>query len=968
MAGGFGRNPAGGVGGLLGALFKNKNGAQASASKSDSTSAAGWDGQFAGGSSPSSSSSSSSSYNPYGGLASWEQGALGGSGTSGSGPASGLPGVAAAAGGGASRAGTYNPYASVSYEQDMGQLAQLPGQAVGAMAGYGTGVAQQGHQTVQDAGSNMLQQGITSLQTPGQPVLGGNQQPTVVQGLGQDPNTYLLGGSDYYPGGSNAYGQAGGPGATYTAGQGALAGGALTPSSTIGGQYAGGQLDTGGGFTGQNPNPGGAFDPSTGQFAGSAPGQGQVPGGFYWTGGYWGYCPPPTPPAPMAMAPPPPPGTTAALITSPTPGFEVAAGPTGLAPVLLDASSSVPAPGRRIVAYGWVIKSATDGTPRATATGQTSTVLLPPGLYVVTLNVVDNTGASSTQGPLQFRVTGAGQASNAVGLGPNAVMAAVIASPPPIVIAGNELQGGNRSINLDASGSTPSPGHLIDRYIWTVTTAQPGNIQVLYNATLPIGSYIVSLVVVDTSGRNSSITQNFVVAGGTPGGLIAVISQPLSFVPASPGPFTTVLLDAQNSSPKPGSSITQYVWAIVDRANLTAEGRPTPIVNATGRLAQVRLRPGLYQVGLLVLDSDTNNAIAQKNFVVPLEDMPPPSPSPSPNPAESQPPVIPQIAAPLEGESGGRVNLPAISDPNNDPVDVQWDIKLDETVIKSGAGSVVSLQNVPPTVDEQLYTIVGQEGTGPAPPPPIPPPPAPTPLDIDLRLPSLTLSQDAVLEIDAGSTGVPFRNLSAFEYRWSLRSRGTGQTVTTQEGQHVSLPLVDAESLQLVLQVTEPPTNKSASGTSNIRVFPRPEQGTALPTVTGRCPPFRSNPSSDTLLGCPGITITGDDGPVPAANLTWAWRITRVDNQRIRTSLGAAPNFGRLPEANYIVEAAVGYNGPPTSTNTIYFLSSYLVVSPSNPPSQRPPGAAAPAASAAAAGLGPPGGGPAPAPAPGPAG
>eukprot|EP00882_Tetradesmus_deserticola_P014840 GHRQ01015792.1.p1 GENE.GHRQ01015792.1~~GHRQ01015792.1.p1 ORF type:complete len:191 (+),score=21.95 GHRQ01015792.1:90-662(+) len=137
----------------------------------------------------------------------------------------------------------------------------------------------------------------------------------------------------------------------------------------------------------------------------------------------------------------------------------------------------------------------------------------------------------------------------------------------------------------------------------------------------------------------SNPAQNFVVAGGTLGGLIAVISQPLSYAPASPGPFTTILLDAQNSSPKPGSSITQYVWAVVDRVNLTADGKPTPVANVTGRLAQVRLRPGAYQVGLLVLDSDNTNAIAQKNFVagpmprpppgeVSVQDMPPP-PSPS---------------------------------------------------------------------------------------------------------------------------------------------------------------------------------------------------------------------------------------------------------------------------------------------------------------------------------------------------
>jgi hypothetical protein len=34
------------------------------------------------------------------------------------------------------------------------------------------------------------------------------------------------------------------------------------------------------------------------------PGQGAVPGGYYWSGGYWGYCQPPSPPAAMLMSPP----------------------------------------------------------------------------------------------------------------------------------------------------------------------------------------------------------------------------------------------------------------------------------------------------------------------------------------------------------------------------------------------------------------------------------------------------------------------------------------------------------------------------------------------------------------------------------------------------------------------------------------------------------------------------------------
>lgn len=168
------------------------------------------------------------------------------------------------------------------------------------------------------------------------------------------------------------------------------------------------------------------------------------------------------------------------------------------------------------VAYGWVIKSALDGTPKATATGNQTTVLLPPGIYVATLNVVDDSGTSATAGPNQFNVTGDSQAGTGpAGIGPYAVMAAVIKSPTPVVP--QAANGINQSVPLDATGSTASPGHLIRRYIWTVTTEQAGNRAVLFNQTLreptgasvllPVGSYIVSLVVIDTSGRNSSIIQ-----------------------------------------------------------------------------------------------------------------------------------------------------------------------------------------------------------------------------------------------------------------------------------------------------------------------------------------------------------------------------------------------------------------------------------------------------------------------------
>lgn len=168
------------------------------------------------------------------------------------------------------------------------------------------------------------------------------------------------------------------------------------------------------------------------------------------------------------------------------------------------------------VAYGWVIRSLSDGTPRATATGITATVLLPPGRYSATLNAVDNTGFSSTVAPVSFIVTGTGpRGPNPIGSMATAIMAARIVSPPPIVSMG--IDGQNVSINLDATGSTASPGQQLTSYAWTVT-AQLGGVPLVFfqeavqqpNAafvSLPVGSYIVNLIIKDTAGRNASITQ-----------------------------------------------------------------------------------------------------------------------------------------------------------------------------------------------------------------------------------------------------------------------------------------------------------------------------------------------------------------------------------------------------------------------------------------------------------------------------
>jgi hypothetical protein len=208
--------------------------------------------------SDSGSSGSNSLYAPFSPLQqagyNLEQGSLGG-----------VQGLAAPGQQQQQQAGGQGPFMGAdTYSQAFQQLTKIPGQATGALAGYGTGLTNQGLQATQNLGNQMFQQVSQNL-AAGQPVLGDGNQPMVVQGLGQDPNTYVIGGNDYYPGGAGQgqvqqFTQA--PGAT--GGSSGLATGQFVPSTTQREQFAGGSLGSGGQFVSQPTQPAGTIDPTTG--------------------------------------------------------------------------------------------------------------------------------------------------------------------------------------------------------------------------------------------------------------------------------------------------------------------------------------------------------------------------------------------------------------------------------------------------------------------------------------------------------------------------------------------------------------------------------------------------------------------------------------------------------------------------------------------------------------------------------
>lgn len=109
---------------------------------------------------------------------------------------------------------------------------------------------------------------------------------------------------------------------------------------------------------------------AAGQFTGMPGDTANAPNSFYWSGGYWGYCPPPMPVTAQAPAPPLPgagttaggvlagagvPGGCTSVIRSPQANTEFQTNEArGVAPVLLDAQGSAPGAGRTIVSVSHV--------------------------------------------------------------------------------------------------------------------------------------------------------------------------------------------------------------------------------------------------------------------------------------------------------------------------------------------------------------------------------------------------------------------------------------------------------------------------------------------------------------------------------------------------------------------------------------------------------------------------------------
>lgn len=177
----------------------------------------------------------------------------------------------------------------------------------------------------------------------------------------------------------------GGQGGYYGGGlQGADLSGGLGGAAPLGAAFP---IDaSAGAYAGPGGNAGLSTDPGTGMFQKGGNQEAGLNNGFYWSGGYWGYCPPPPTVAP-APAPPPNNLQLTAVIKDPKNGAEIPTGPMGTANVVFDGSLSTPGPGKRIVSWSWLVLLLPDRTPAASGLGPVVQKTLAPGQYLVTLAV-----------------------------------------------------------------------------------------------------------------------------------------------------------------------------------------------------------------------------------------------------------------------------------------------------------------------------------------------------------------------------------------------------------------------------------------------------------------------------------------------------------------------------------------------------------------------------------------------------
>ena len=238
--------------------------------------------------------------------------------------------------------------------------------------------------------------------------------------------------------------------------------------------------------------------------------------------------------------------------------------------VSLDGSASND-PDGTISKYTWAQVSGPSTAVIGTGGQITTAGSLAKGVYVFSLTVTDNSGATGTANVTVTVLAGV-----------------VVATPqPPTANAGN-----NQTITLpvntatiDGSGSTAASGGTISSYAWSEVSGPSA--ETLTNSAqvsltnMVAGTYVFALKVTDSRGKTGSDSVTVTVKPNTNTPPIADAGDAVSITL----PTNTATLNGSNSS-DPGGSIATYAWTLVSGpSNPVTSGAGTAILNVSALVA-----------------------------------------------------------------------------------------------------------------------------------------------------------------------------------------------------------------------------------------------------------------------------------------------------------------------------------------------------------------------------------------------
>ncbi|MEO8257120.1 MAG: PKD domain-containing protein [Acidobacteriota bacterium] len=259
-------------------------------------------------------------------------------------------------------------------------------------------------------------------------------------------------------------------------------------------------------------------------------------------------------------------GPTAAFTFSPTT-------PVVNQAVNFNAIASSAAPGRSIDSYTWNF-----GDGSATKTGPTAQHDFgTAGTYGVTLTVTDDTGQRTTVTQSVIVAPGAGGGT------PVPPTATFVFSPTSPQV--------NQSVNFNAEASRPGAGRTIVSYGWNFGDTGTATGTTPAHSFTTVGTYNVTLVVIDDIGQRSTFVQPVIVSAGGGGGGATVAA--FTFSPLAPSALQPVFFNASGSSTTTGHTLTTYLWNF---------GDGTLVTGNTFSVTHTFTAAGTFSVTLIVED------------------------------------------------------------------------------------------------------------------------------------------------------------------------------------------------------------------------------------------------------------------------------------------------------------------------------------------------------------------------------